>query len=217
MAAGTTPVPDDGEGHVLVKKRTGLASDLLDLPSNSCPSTMPLFELTKDLLGPITPTTFSSAGVLERQDLQRLFRDHIECLAPGTMVLSEEFGDWDQSSRRIDLLLLDSEANLVVLELKRTTDGGAMELQALRYAAMVSTMTFAQATSALQRYLAKRQKAGAAQQRILDFLGWEEVNEDAFAQDVRIVLVSADFSKELTTSILWLNTRGLEISCRVTG
>jgi hypothetical protein len=44
-------------------------------------------------------------------------------------------------------------------------------------------------------------------------LGWEEPNEDEFAQDVRIVLVSAEFSKELTTAVMWLNDRDLAIQC----
>lgn len=34
-----------------------------------------------------------------------------------------------------------------------------------------------------------------------------------FAQDVKIILVSAEFSKEVTTSVLWLNERGLDIRC----
>ena len=48
------------------------------------------------------------------------------------MVLAEEFGDWQDSRRRIDLLCLDRDAGLVVVELKRTEDGGHMELQAIR-------------------------------------------------------------------------------------
>lgn len=35
----------------------------------------------------------------------------------------------------------------------------------------------------------------------------------AFAQDVRIVLASAEFSRELTTAIMWLNERQLDIRC----
>lgn len=174
---------------------------------------MPLFEITKDAFHPLRPTTFAEAGLRERDDLQRLLRDHIAHIAPGTLVLSEEFGEWDQSQRRIDLLLLDADANLVVCELKRTLDGGAMELQALRYAAMVSTMTFDQAVNIHQRYLDKRAIPGEARSRILSFLQWDIPYEDDFAQDVRIVLASADFSKELTTAVLWLNDRGLDIRC----
>jgi len=48
---------------------------------------------------------------------------------------------------------------------------------------------------------------------MLEFLRWEEPDEDAFAQDVRIVLASAEFSREVTTSVLWLNDRGIDIRC----
>lgn len=47
-------------------------------------------------------------------------------------------------------------ANLVVIELKRTEEGGRMELQAIRYAAMVSTMTFDQAANIFEQYLIPR-------------------------------------------------------------
>jgi hypothetical protein len=129
------------------------------------------------------------------------------------MVLAEEFCEWDDSRRRIDLLALDRGANLVVVELKRSEDGGHMELQAIRYAAMVSTMTFDQAVAAHAGYLTALARQDDARASILDFLGWDEPDEEAFAQAVRIVLVSAEFSKELTTAVLWLNESGLDIRC----
>ena len=89
-----------------------------------------------------------------------------------------------------------------------------MELQAVRYASMVSTMTFDQAVQALDRFLSAtgREDEDAAA-NILEHLGWDEPDEDAFAQDVRIVLASAQFSRELTSAVIWLNERGLDIRC----
>ncbi len=173
---------------------------------------MAIFELGATALVPLTPTALEIEGIWERRDLQRLLRTKVEVIAPGTMVLTEEFGDWLDSRRRIDLLAIDEEANLVVIELKRSDDG-AMELQALRYAAMVSTLTFQQASDIHQRFRDQNGIEGPADQALLEFLKWDEPNEDHFARDVRVVLAAADFSKELTTSVMWLNRRGLDIRC----
>jgi hypothetical protein len=174
---------------------------------------MPIYEMSSDEIRRVPTTTFAKEHILERQHLQRLLRSSIEMVARGAMVLAEEFGDWEDSSRRIDLLALDKEGNLVVVELKRDHDGGHMELQALRYAAMVSTMTFTDAVDAHQRYLKGLGREDDARAAILQHLEWDEPHEDVFAQDVRIVLVSADFSSEITSTVLWLNERGLDIRC----
>lgn len=175
---------------------------------------MPIYEFAREEIRPLLKTTFSQMQLQERRDLQRLLRANISVVAPDTLVIAEEFGGWDESRRRIDLLGVDRDANLVVVELKRTEDGGHMELQAIRYAAMVSTMTFDQAADIFERYLAQIGSADAdARTELLEFLGWDEPDEDAFAQDVRIVLASAEFARELTTSVLWLIERGIDIRC----
>jgi hypothetical protein len=129
------------------------------------------------------------------------------------LIIAEEFGEWEDSRCRIDLLGIDKNANLVVFELKRTEDGGHMELQALRYAAMVSTMTFDKAVEVYGEYLKKNNSDKNAERDLLDFLEWDENDGESFAQDVRIVLVSAEFSKEITTTVLWLNNYEIDIKC----
>lgn len=174
---------------------------------------MAIYEVQAEQIVQVPETTFGMSRVRERADLQRLLRTHIEVVAPGTLVIAEEFGQWEESKRRIDLLGLDKQANLVVVEIKRTEDGGHMELQAIRYAAMVSTMTFDQVISTRTEFQRTNNIEGDAHQVVLDFLEWDEPNEDQFAQAVRIVLVSADFSRELTTSVMWLNTHDMDIRC----
>jgi hypothetical protein len=174
---------------------------------------MSIFEVGPSSLTAVEATDFAAAGLKERSDLQRLLRDQVSVVAPDVLVLAEEFGEWTESRRRIDLLAIDKNANIVVIELKRSEDGGHMELQALRYAAMVSTLTGSRAVEVLGSYLRARKQEGDAEQILLDFLGWSEMNEDDFGQDVRIVLVSADFSRELTTAVLWLNEKDLDIRC----
>lgn len=175
---------------------------------------MPLFEMLEDRFNPFPQTSFSSLGVKERNDLQRILRTQIDVLGEELYVISEEFSDWDDSRRRIDLLAIDKLANLVVIELKRTTDGGHMELQAIRYASMVSTMTFDRAVQIHAKYLSDIGLSGKDPRILmLDFLDWDEPNSESFATDVRIVLVSEDFSKELTTAVLWLRDREIDIKC----
>ncbi len=175
---------------------------------------MTIYELQNDDIVELETTSFSAIEIRERDDLQRILKDNIDVISPGTLIVSEEFGQWEDSRRRIDLLGIDAEdARLVVIELKRTTDGGHMELQALRYAAMISTMTFEQVVNAFDVYLKKNNKEDDAEELILKHLGWDEPDEEAFAQDVRIVLASADFSRELTTSVMWLNEHGMDIRC----
>lgn len=174
---------------------------------------MALYEITQNALASLDPTTFAARGIHERSDLQRLLRENVTAIAPDTYVLAEEYGDWEDAKRRVDLLCLDKQANIVVVELKRSEDGGHMDLQAIRYAAMVSKLTFSQAVEAHSKFLLHLERAESAQDSILAFLGWDEPSEKDFGQDTRIILVSAEFSKEITTSVLWLNERGLDIRC----
>jgi len=175
---------------------------------------MPIFHVTPQELKPISETTFGAEGILERRDLQRMLRNQIQVLDERLLVIAEEFGDWLDSSRRIDLLCLDGNANLVVVELKRTEDGGHMELQALRYAAMVSAMTFEQLVDTYARCRDRLNlDTDSAKVAILEFLGWDDVYEDQFSQDTRIILAAADFGKELTTAVMWLIDRGIDIRC----
>jgi len=175
---------------------------------------MAIYALTDDQLVPVSATKFSVENLHERRHIQQLLKANIAVLDDSLMVIAEEFGEWLDSSRRIDLLCVDTDANLVVVELKRTEDGGHMELQALRYAAMISAMTFEQLIDTHARALnAVQPDTETARAKILDFLGWSDPDEELFGRDTRIILASANFGKELTTAVLWLRDRDIDIRC----
>lgn len=174
---------------------------------------MPIYTLKDKKIDEVKRTQFVIEGIQERIDLQSALRDNITVISPNTLIISEEFSEWTEGARRIDLLGIDGEANLVVIELKRDETGVHMELQALRYAALVSTMTFKKAVEIHQKYLDKRKFEQKAEEVILKFLGWREPLEEEFAASVRVVLASGNFSKELTTTVMWLNEQGLNIRC----
>ncbi|MCG7970004.1 MAG: hypothetical protein JBO36_05040 [Candidatus Thiodiazotropha taylori] len=174
---------------------------------------MPIYRINNKEIVPIQRTTFAEQGLHERYDLQALLKSQIEVISPDTLIVAEEFGEWEDSRRRIDLLGVDKAGNLIVIELKRTEDGGHMELQAIRYAAMISTLTFDRLVPIYAQYLKDNNIDQDAAETLLEFLDWSDPDEELFGQEVKIVLASAEFSKELTTSVMWLNDYGIDIRC----
>lgn len=164
--------------------------------------------MTQKSLTPVKKTSFQAEQILERAHLQAAIRDNISVLDADLMVIAEEFGDFESTHRRIDLLCIDRSARLVVVELKRTEDGGHMELQALRYSAMISVMTFDDVVRTFATHLARTQQSEAdADEARTQLIEWFELDgeEPVVPREVGIVLASANFSQEVTTTVLWLN------------
>lgn len=174
---------------------------------------MPLYQIDEGRrLLPIQHKTFQEVEIKERQHLQALLRDNPSAISPDLLIIAEEFSSWLDSSRRIDLLALDRDRNLVVIELKRVDDGSHMELQAIRYAAMVSAMDFEAVVETFQNFLRQRgSNPDEARSEILRFLG--TVEDVEITNNPKIILVSPSFSKEITTTVLWLNQLELNIRC----
>jgi len=155
---------------------------------------VPIYEMTQHRLEAVPQTTYAVAQVRERDDLQRLLRDQIDVVSPDVLLTGEEFEDFVGARRRIDLLGIDTSGRLVVIELKRTDDGGHAELQAIRYAAMVSAMSLDQTVQQRERFAADRGLDEVdSRSVVLAWIGGEEMLGD----DVRIILVAADFGLEL--------------------
>ena len=170
---------------------------------------MPLYRYSKSGLEPLTRTSLVSEQIRERQDIQRLLLQRIEIISEDLLAITEEYSLFKDSHRRVDILALDRKGVLVVIELKRTEDGGHMELQSLRYAAMVSTMTLDHLVDTYAG--AQELETPEARRAILD---WIDDPIDELPNQVRIVLVSADFSTEITSTVLWLNENyNTDISC----
>jgi hypothetical protein len=176
---------------------------------------MSLYEIAESRLARREPATFVDLGLGERADLQRLIRNDIGVLDDDLCVIAEEFGEWEDAKRRIDLLAVDKAGCLVVIELKRH-DGAHMDLQALRYAAMVSSMDFDDVVTIYEKHLAKTSPDTGrnARAELTAFIDSGDEEQSTISSDVRIVLVSADFGRELMTAVLWLNRfEGMDIRC----
>lgn len=186
---------------------------------------MPIFRFENDNVAnakPLDEISLASGGISE-DDIRNLLALHLDRLEKeeGRLkLIAREYGNWEDSKRRLDILALEATeegGRLVVIELKRDNGGAHAELQSLRYAAMVSTHTFDHVAEALtneRRKLDPSFSEVVARQELLDFLGVSGPAEVKLDDKPRIILLAQSFSKELTTTVLWLYQHfGLDIAC----
>jgi hypothetical protein len=159
--------------------------------------------------------TFVEFNIWERSHVEEWVRTNPEMLGEELLVLTVEFDQFVNSSDRLDILAVDRDSNLVVVELKRDSVAGYADLQAIRYAAMVSSMKVETAApfyaAYRKKYHSEQLTLDEARQQITSFFDESEVSE--FSTTPRIILCSEGFSREITTTVLWLNTAQLDITC----
>ena len=165
----------------------------------------------------VIPATFMELNIWERKHIQEWIRQAPDILGEELLVVSIEFDRFKNSDDRLDVLAIDRQGNLVVIEFKKEHPFASYaDLQAIRYAAMVSSMTI---EKLLPYYIGYQKKYLQTENPTKDSSTTniqEFVNRDTFQElsnKPRIILCSEDFSQELTTTVLWLNQNGLDISC----
>ncbi len=163
----------------------------------------------------ITESSFTGLNIWERQHIEEWVRTNPEMLGEDLLVVSIEFDKFSNSNDRLDVLAVDRQGNLVVIELKRDSAAGYSDLQAIRYAAMVSSMTI---EVLLPYYIAYRKKfyedsltEGEAKDQIIEFVESDSFTE--LSNKPRIILCSEGFSQEITATVLWLRESDIDISC----
>lgn len=163
----------------------------------------------------IKRSSFTNLNIWERTHIEEWVRTNPEILGEDLLIVSIEFDRFSNSNDRLDLLAVDREGNLVVVELKRDSAAGYADLQAIRYAAMVSSMTI---DKLVPYYISYKRKYDdelltdlEAKEQIIEF-----VESDSFSElstKPRIILCSEGFSAEITTTVLWLRESEIDISC----
>ncbi|AJD04924.1 endonuclease NucS domain-containing protein [Campylobacter lari] len=160
--------------------------------------------------------SFKDLKFTERNNLQEWIAKNPSCLGEDLLIIQKEFQDFDGTNERLDLLALDKEGNLVIIENKRDDSGKDVTWQALKYASYCSTFSKSDIEKIYQRYLINENY----KKKLCEFFGVDEENYDDIRienQHQRIVLVAANFRKEVTSAVLWLINQGLSIQCfRVT-
>lgn len=154
--------------------------------------------------------SFQSLGVKERQNIEEWLLKNPKILGEELLLITKEFADFENSKKRLDVLAIDKNKKLVIVELKRDATGTLAELQAIRYAALCSTMTFNKMVELHSEFAGISNDD--AKKQIRSFVEDEEF--DTLDDKPRLLLVAGAFEDQhLTSTVLWLNKFGVEITC----
>ncbi|MBE8718552.1 DUF4268 domain-containing protein [Cellvibrio polysaccharolyticus] len=176
-------------------------------------------------ISPVKTKKFSELGFTERKHLQEWLAHEPSSLGEELLIIQKEFDGFDDTRERLDLLALDKDGNLVIIENKLDDSGRDVVWQALKYASYCASLTKAQIVEIYQQYLDRYEPVtgevdllnapASASARICEFLDAPDLDELKLnlGNSQRIMLVAANFRKEVTSTALWLLGQGISIAC----
>ncbi|EMK6734169.1 hypothetical protein BVJ66_00910 [Vibrio cholerae] len=176
-------------------------------------------------ISPVKTKRFSELGFTERKHLQEWLAHEPSALGEELLIIQKEFDGFDDTRERLDLLALDKDGNLVIIENKLDDSGRDVVWQALKYASYCASLTKAQIVDIYQQYLDRYEPVtgevdllnapASASARICEFLDAPDLDELKLnlGNSQRIMLVAANFRKEVTSTALWLLGQGISIAC----
>jgi len=176
-----------------------------------------MFTLNSDdnRITPVVAKSFSSLGFTERKHLQEWLAYRPEALGEELLIIQKEFDGFDDTKERLDLLALDKDGNLVIIENKLDDSGRDVVWQALKYASYCATLTKLQIVEVFQQYLMRYQQGGDAHSILCEFFDVPDIDELKLniGNSQRLMLVAANFRKEVTSTAIWLLGQSISVQC----
>lgn len=162
----------------------------------------------------LSPKSFSELGFKEREHLQEWIVSNPDVFDEELLFIQKEFSGFNDTNERLDLLALDKQGNLVIIENKLDDSGKDVTWQSIKYASYCSTLTKEQIKNIYQQYLDKKSEGENAADNLSDFFtqDYEDMNINQGLSQ-RIIIVAANFRKEVTSTVLWLMNYKLRIQC----
>lgn len=158
--------------------------------------------------------SFKDLQVTERRNLQEWIAKSPECLGEDLLIIQKEFNGFEETNERLDLLALDREGNLVVIENKLDDSGKDVTWQAIKYASYCSTLSYVQILDIYGRYLKKNGIVSTPEEKLEEFFESSDYESKInLVNSQRIIMVAGEFQKEITSSVIWLLSNGLNIKC----
>jgi len=174
---------------------------------------MYLINKTENKITKLEQKTFSDLKFREREHLQEWIADNPSSLGEDLLIIQKEFSGFSDTNERLDLLALDKLGNLVIIENKLDDSGKDVTWQTIKYASYCSSLTKLEIIKIYQDYLGSSDKA---KDRISDFFDNKEIEEILLNQGLnsqRLIMIAANFRKEVTSSVLWLMNFKMRIQC----
>lgn len=162
----------------------------------------------------ISKKTFQELEFKERQHLQEWISKNTDILGENLLIIQKEFSGFDDTRERLDLLAIDENGNLVIIENKLDDSGRDVVWQALKYVSYCSGLTKNDIRDIFQTYLDLQGNSDHAEKLICDFLDIEDFSEvELNNDDQRIIMIAANFRKEVTSTVMWLLDHNIKIKC----
>jgi len=178
-----------------------------------------LIDKTVNKATEVEKKTFHELKFDERHHLQEWIATNSDILGEQLLIIQKEFSDWSDTNERLDLLALDERGNLVIIENKLDDSGKDVVWQALKYVSYCAALSKSEICEIFQRYLDVG-AGGKASEKITEFYdaqSYDEIVLNSTDNDQRVILVAANFRKEVTSTVLWLIDHDVDITCvRVT-
>jgi len=166
----------------------------------------------------ISKKTFQELGFQERKHLQEWICKNTDMLGERLLIIQKEFSGFEDTKERLDLLAIDEHGSLVIIENKLDDSGRDVVWQSLKYTSYCSGLAKSDIKDIFQKYLDEQGKDEYAERILCEFLGAEDFSEiELNSDDQRIIMIAANFRKEVTSTAMWLLDHNIKIKCiRVT-
>ena len=171
--------------------------------------------LPENCLVKLEKRRFADLQLQERSHLQEWLVKAPDAFGEDLLMIQKEFDGFADTRERLDILALDKQGKLVVIENKLDDTGRDVVWQALKYVAYCSTLKKANIIEIYQDYLDRWCVDQSAEKNLCDFLEVEDLGETVLnaGNEQRLILVAANFRKEVTTTVLWLIQHGIRAQC----
>jgi hypothetical protein len=164
---------------------------------------------------------------LKEKDLEEFLRVNIDTVFDNETLLVIGHQVLDNQNGRSDLIAIDSNGNLVLIEIKRDKEDSharkePLELQAIRYAASLAMIKTPDelVDKIYQHYIEKFESKSNSEltsneraKRNLDLFLKENNAINTFNNKQRIVLIASSFDEYTLSAVSWLIANKVDISC----